>query len=141
MHQMNGKAVATLVHLSNSGTGPGAQATTGVGERGNCGEFAEESCATVTMHVTHNKVIVTVDLNMGQHYMAQRVLERRRGNGAGWVLTRGSDRFEADSAWISAELAKLADRLPFPFDLANMLPGRRACPAAVAEAAQEVANG
>ncbi len=141
MHQMNGEAVTTLVHLSDSGTEPGAQATTGVGEEGNFGEFAEESCATLTMHVTHSKVIVTVDLNMGRHYMAQRVLERRRGNAAGWVLTRGSNRFEADSGWISAELAKLADRLPFPYDLANMLPGRRAHTDAMAQAAQEVANG
>ncbi|HHA2409288.1 TPA: hypothetical protein ACOEND_000354 [Stenotrophomonas maltophilia] len=92
------------------------------------------------MHITHNKVIVTAQLDMGGHKTAQQVLERRRGNAAGWVQTGGSEDFAVEAEWISAELAELANRLPFPFEVANMLPGVKACPKAVAEAAQEVAR-
>ena len=140
MQSMNGNN-ATTAHPLESSTGPGAQATTGVGERGNCQGVGEEASATVTLHITHSKVIATLDLYMGRHYLAQRVVERRRGSEHGWVVTRGSDKFEADSEWISAELAKYADRLPFPHALANMLPGRKAAPTVVALAALEVANG
>ncbi|HDS1362915.1 TPA: hypothetical protein QEK44_001122 [Stenotrophomonas maltophilia] len=93
------------------------------------------------MHITHNKVIITVQLDMGGNKTAQQVLERRRGNAAGWVQTGGSEDFADEAVWISAELAELANRLPFPFEVANMLPSTKASHRAVAAAAQEVAHG
>jgi len=141
MQKMNGEAATNPTFPLDSSTGPGAEASTGAGnegiERGN----AEECSATLVLHVTHNKVIATATLTMGTTKVAQRVLERRKGNRSGWVVTKGSEEFAQDAGWISAELANLADRLPFPFEVANMLPGRKANQAAVAQAAQEVAHG
>lgn len=141
MQKMNGEAATTPAIPLDSSTGHGAEASTGVGilgiDRGN----EEECSATLVLHITHNKVIATATLNMGNNKVAQRVLERRKGNRSGWVLTKGSAQFARDSDWISAELAKLADRLPFPFEVANMLPGRKATQAAVAQAARAVAHG
>ncbi len=141
MQQMNGKAISTLAKSLGSGTGPGAKANTVATDGGNCGNPATEPCATLTMHVTHGQVIVTAMLEMGGLHVAQRVFERRRGNKTGWVMTKGSETFMAEAEWISSELALIGDRIPFPFALANMLPGRKASAAAVAQAAQEVANG
>lgn len=141
MHKMNGEAATTPTFPLDSSTGPGAEAITGVGIWGIDRGDGEECSATLVLHVTHNKVIVTATLNMGPIKVAQRVLERRKGNRSGWVVTKGSEEFAQDAGWISAELAKLADRLPFPFEVANMLPGRKATQAAVAQAAQEVAHG
>lgn len=141
MQKMNGEAATTHTSPLDSSTGHVAEATTGVGNVGIDRGDGEDCCATVVLHVTHNKVIATATLNMGGVKVAQRVLERRKGNRSGWVLTKGSAEFAEDRDWISAELANLADRLPFPFELANMLPGRRAQTEAVAQAALEVANG
>ncbi|MBT2767629.1 hypothetical protein J7J08_08250 [Stenotrophomonas sp. ISL-67] len=141
MQKMNGEAATTPTSPLDSSTGHGAEATTGAGNVGFEGGMPEECSATLVLHVTHNRVIATATLNMGGTKIAQRVLERRKGNRSGWVLTKGSEEFDQDRDWISAELAELADRLPFPFELANMLPGRRASTASVAQAAQEVANG
>ncbi len=141
MQQMNGNATTTLAKSLDSGTGPGAKATTGAAYGGECGNPATEPCATITMHVTHGQVIFTAMLDMGGMHVAQRVFERRKGNKTGWVMTKGSDTFMAEAEWISSELAVIGDRIPFPFALANMLPGRKASAAAVAQAAQEVANG
>jgi len=77
---------------------------------------------------------------MGSTMNAQRVLERRKGDRTGWVLTKGSEEFDQDRDWISAELAELADRRPSPFEVANMVPGRRASTSSVDQAAQEVAK-
>jgi len=141
MHMMNGEAATTHTSPLDSSTGPGAEAITGVGIVGIDRGDGEDCSATLVLHITHNKVIVTATLNMGTIKVAQRVLERRKGNRSGWVVTKGSEEFAQDAGWISAELAKLADRLPFPFEVANMLPGRKATQAAVAQAAQEVAHG
>ena len=141
MQKMNGQAATTHTHPLASSTGPNAEATTGVGIEGDAMGAGSECSATLVLHVTHNQVIATATLNMGGVKNAQRVLERRKGNRSGWVLTKGSENFAQDRDWISTELAGLADRLPFPFELANMLPGRKAATAAVAQAAQEVANG
>lgn len=141
MQKMNGEAVDTPTFPLASSTGPGAEAITGVGI-GGVEMGAQGDCsATVVLHVTHGKVIATATLNMGGVRTAQRVLERRRGHASGWVLTKGTEKFEADAKWISAELAELGDRLPFPYALANMLPSRKACAEAVAQAAQEVVHG
>lgn len=141
MQKMNGDAATTPAIPLDSSTGHGAEATTGVGIVGIDRGDGEECSATLVLHVTHNQVIATATLTMGTTKIAQRVLERRKGNRSGWVVTKGSEEFAQDASWISAELAKLADRLPFPFEVANMLPGRKATQAAVARAAQEVANG
>lgn len=141
MQQMTGKAMTTLAKSLDSSTGPGAEAITGVCNRvnaGNCGE--SEASATITVHVTHNRVIATAMLNMGAAKIAQCEFERRKGSRKGWEMVKGND-FNDETSWISPELADLASRVPFPYEVANMLPGKRATAAAVAQAAQEVANG
>lgn len=141
MQQRNGKAATTNTYPLASGTGPTEEAITGVGIEGIAMGSGDECSATVVLHVTHSKVIATATLNMGGVKTAQRVLERRRGHGSGWVVTKGADGFVDDAGWISAELAELADRLPFPYAVANMLPGSKARAESVAQAAQEVAHG
>jgi hypothetical protein len=140
MQQLTGRADTTTARTLESSTGPDAEAITGVQ---NCAHepIHPECSATVTLHITHNQVIATAMLNMGGHKVAQRVFERRKGSRPGWVLVKGREEFADEGHWISTELAKLADRLPFPFEVANMLPGRKATPAAVAHAAQEVSHG
>ncbi|HEL3212637.1 TPA: hypothetical protein UME35_001002 [Stenotrophomonas maltophilia] len=141
MQQMTGRAMTTLAKSLDSSTGPGAEAITGVHNRVNAGSGGEsEASATITLHVTHNRVIATAMLNMGPAKIAQCVFERRKGSRKGWSLVKGTD-FNDETSWISPELADLASRVPFPYEVANMLPGKRATAAAVAQAAQEVANG
>lgn len=141
MHDMIGNTDHTRANTEVSGTGPGAKAITGDGLCGFAPTGDKVCSATLTMHITHNQVIFTAQLDMGGHKTAQRVLERRRGSKAGWVLTGGCEEFAVDGDWISADLAALADRLPFPFEVANMLPSAKASHSAVAAAAQEVAHG
>lgn len=141
MQQMTGQAMTTLAKSLDSSTGPGAEAITGVHNCVNAAADGEtDASATVTLHITHNRVIATAMLNMGPAKIAQCVFERRRGSRKGWELVKGTD-FNDESSWISPELADLAIRVPFPYEVANMLPGKRATAAAVARASQEVANG
>ncbi|MBH1620201.1 hypothetical protein I5U23_19975 [Stenotrophomonas maltophilia] len=141
MQQMTGKAMTTLAKSLDSSTGPGAEAITGVHNCVNAtGGGDSDASATITLHVTHNRVIATAMLNMGPAKIAQCVFERRKGSRKGWELVKGTD-FNDETSWISPELADLASRVPFPYEVANMLPGKRATAAAVAQAAQEVANG
>lgn len=141
MQQMTGKAMTTLTKSLDSSTGPGAEAITGVHNCVNAGNSGEsEASATITLHVTHNRVIATAMLNMGPAKVAQCVFERRKGSRKGWELVKGTD-FNDETNWISPELADLASRVPFPYEVANMLPGKRATAAVVAQAALEVANG
>lgn len=140
MQQMTGKAMTTLATSLDSSTGPGAEAITGVQNCVNAGgEGDSDASATITLHVTHNRVIATAMLNMGPAKIAQCVFERRKGSRKGWELVKGTG-FNDETSWISPELADLASRVPFPYEVANMLPGKRAAAAAVAQAAQEVAN-
>lgn len=141
MHDMISKTDHTRANTEVSGTGPEAKAITGDGLCGFDPGDAKGCSAILTMRITHNQVIFTAQLDMGGHRAAQRVLERRRGNASGWVLTKGSEAFKVEGEWISTELAALADRLPFPFEVANMLPSAKASHSAVAAAAQEVAHG
>lgn len=141
MQQMTGKAMTTLAKSLDSSTGPGAEAITGVHNCVNAtGGGDSDASATITIHVTHNRVIATAMLNMGPVKIAQCVFERRKWSRKGWELVEGTD-FNDEASWISPELANLASRVPFPYEVANMLPGKRATAAAVAQAAQEVANG
>lgn len=141
MQQMTGQALTTLAKSLDSSTGPGAEAITGVHNCVNAAADGDtDASATVTLHITHNRVIATAMLNMGPAKIAQCVFERRRGSRKGWELVKGTD-FNDETGWISPELADLASRIPFPYEVANMLPGKRATAAAVAQAAQEVANG
>lgn len=141
MQQMTGKAMTTLAKSLGSSTGPGAEAITGVHNCVNAtGGGDSDASATITIHVTHNRVIATAMLSMGPAKIAQCVFERRKGSRKGWELVKGTD-FNDEASWISPELADLANRVPFPYKVANMLPGKRATAAAVAQAAQEVANG
>ncbi|RTQ90913.1 MULTISPECIES: hypothetical protein [Stenotrophomonas] len=141
MQQMTGQAMTTLAKSLDSSTGPGAEAITGVHNCVNAAADGDtDASATVTLHITHNRVIATAMMNMGPAKIAQCVFERRRGSRKGWELVKGTD-FNDETSWISPELADLASRIPFPYEVANMLPGKRATAAAVAQAAQEVANG
>lgn len=141
MHDMISNTDHARANTEVSGTGPRAKAITGDGMCGFYPAPGQGCSATLTMHISHNQVIFTAQLDMGGHRTAQRVLERRRGSAAGWVLTKGSEAFADERDWISAELATLADRLPIPFEVANMLPSAKACHSAVDAAAQEVAHG
>lgn len=141
MQQMTGQAMTTLAKSLDSSTGPGAEAIMGVHNCVNAAADGETNAsAMVTLHITHNRVIATAMLNMGPAKIAQCVFERRRGSRKGWELVKGTD-INDESSWISPQLADLANRIPFPYEVANMLPGKRATAAAVAQAAQEVANG
>lgn len=141
MQQMTGQAMTTFAKSLGSSTGPGAEAITGVHNCVNATDSGDsDASATITLHVTHNRVIATAMLNMGPAKIAQCVFERRKGSRKGWELVKGTD-FKDETSWISPELADLANRVPFPYKVANMLPGKRATAAAVAQAAQEVANG
>ncbi|WP_164240660.1 hypothetical protein [Stenotrophomonas maltophilia] len=141
MQQMTGQAMTTLAESLDSSTGPGAEAITGEQICGNpAGTEGAGASATITLHVTHNRVIATALLSMGPAKIAQCVFERRKGSKTGWELVRGND-FTDEAGWISPELADLARRVPFPYKVADMLPGKRATAAAVAQAAQEVGNG
>ena len=72
MQQMTGQAMTTLAKSLDSSTGPGAEAITGVHNRVNAGGGGEsEASATITPHVTHNRVIATAMLNMGPAKIAQ----------------------------------------------------------------------
>ncbi|MBD3683007.1 hypothetical protein H3005_14150 [Stenotrophomonas sp. Br8] len=141
MQQMTGKAMTTLAKSLDSSTEPGAEAITGVQNCVNAGGDGDsDASATITLHITHNRVIATALLNMGPAKVAQCVFERRKGSRKGWEMVKGTD-FNDETSWISPELADLASRVPFPYEVANMLPGKQATAAAVAQAAQEVANG
>lgn len=141
MQQMTGQAMTTLAKSLDSSTGPGAEAITGVHNCVNAATGGDaDASATVTLHITHNRVIATAMLNMGPAKIAQCVFERRKGSKKGWELVKGTD-FNDETSWISPELADLASRVPFPYEVANMLPGKRAAATAAARAAQEVANG
>lgn len=141
MQQMTGQALTTLAKSLDSSTGPGAEAITGVHNCVNAGADGDtDASAIFTLHVTHNRVIVAAMMNMGSAKLAQCVFERRKGSKSGWELVSGSD-FKDETSWISPELADFASRVPFPYEVANMLPGKRATAAAVARAAEEVANG
>ncbi|MCF3502444.1 hypothetical protein WAC51_15795 [Stenotrophomonas geniculata] len=140
MQQMTGQAMTTLAKSLDSSTGPGAEATTGERKCGNSSGGEAEASAIFTLHVTHNRVIATAMMNMGAAKVAQCVFERHKWSRSGWELVSGSD-FKDETSWISPELADFASRVPFPYEVANMLPGKRATAAAVARAAEEVANG
>lgn len=141
MHDMIGSTEHTKAFPQDSGTGPAAKASTAGGLCGFDATQDRDCSATITLRITHNQVIATAQLDMGGHKVAQRVFERRKGSSAVWVLAKGNEYFADEADWISAELAAFADRLPFPFAVANMLPGAKASPKTVAQAAQEVANG
>ncbi|HYG06883.1 MAG TPA: hypothetical protein VD865_10815 [Stenotrophomonas sp.] len=132
---------ATPARPQIPGTGPGAEATTpavAAYERA-----LGECSATITMHVTHDTVVVAAVLHMGQHRGASQRWERRRGAGQGWKLVDGPRLWTADEERISTELANFMDGLDFPFALANMLPRRPsvAVSESIAEAAREVGHG
>ncbi|MBB5864791.1 hypothetical protein [Xanthomonas sp. 3058] len=141
MQQQTGTRPATAAHPLALDTGPGAEATTPAvaGYERTMGDCS----ATITMHVTHGAVVVTATLNMGPLREARQSWERRSGTGTGWKLIEGPRLWTTAEDRISTELAEFMDGLDFPFDLANMLPRRptAAAAAAVAQAAQEVANG
>ncbi|WP_053461897.1 hypothetical protein [Stenotrophomonas maltophilia] len=141
MHDMIGSTDHTKAFPQDSDTGPVAKASTAGGMCGFDIAQGRDCSATITLRITHNQVIATAQLDMGGQKIAQRVFERRKGSSPGWVLARGNERFSDEADWISAELAAFADRLPFPFAVANMLPGAKASSKVVAQAAREVANG
>ncbi|HYG08245.1 MAG TPA: hypothetical protein VD865_17790 [Stenotrophomonas sp.] len=132
---------ATPARPQIPGTGPGAEATTPAVA---AYERAMGECsATITMHVTHDTVVVAAVLHMGQHRGASQRWERRRGAGQGWKLVEGPRLWTADEERISTELADFMDGLDFPFALANMLPrpASAGAAAAIAAAAEEVSRG
>ena len=122
------------------GTGPGAEANTPA--VAGYERAMSECSATITMHVTHDAVIVAAVLNMGQHRGASQRWERRRGSGQGWRLVEGPRLWTDEEERISPELSDFMEGVSFPFALANMLPRKSSAAAAevIALAAQEVAR-
>jgi len=141
MQQQTGMYPAAAARTLALGTGPGAEATTPAvaGYERAMGECS----ATITMHVTHDAVIVAAVLNMGRHRGASQLWERRRGSGQGWKLVEGPRLWTDEEERVSTELADFMDGMDFPFALANMLPRKSSAAAAeaIAKAAQEVARG
>lgn len=136
MQQQTGVTPAATAVAQASGTGPVAEASTHVHKLPQAAE------AIVTLRVTHSEVTITAALNMGGHAGVVQRWKRRRGRGAGWRRVEGPTVFAGVGQRISPELANLVDRLPFPFELANMLPKPATAAAAIAIAAaeQEVAH-
>ena len=97
--------------------------------------------ALVQIHVTHNVVTFTAVLDMGGKRSEQRVWTRRVGPGKGWVCSQHDGEFIGAEDHISRELAEFVDGIDFPFEVANMLPGKKASPETVAKAVQEVGHG
>ena len=97
--------------------------------------------ALVQVHVTHNVVTITAVLDMGGKRSEQRVWTRRVGPGRGWVCSQRDSEFIDAEGHISRELAEFVDGISFPFEVANMLPGKKASPKTVAKAVQEVGHG
>ena len=103
-------------------------------------ENAPEFWAECNINISHNTVTLTATLQMGgSPQVITRTWHRHKGSGRGWV---GRDHeFIANESRIGVELAEFMDSLPFPYAVANMLPGKRASAEAVAEAAKVVAHG
>lgn len=141
MHEMFGSDSANPTHSPDSGTGPAAEASMGAANCGICGidpGAAEGDCsAVVQVRITRNEVVFTATLNMGQQYSKELTWKRHRGSERGWVCNRPAE-FIGFEDEIGRELAEYADGLNFPYAVANMLPGKRAGAAAVAEAAKAV---
>lgn len=140
MQQQTVEAAAT--RPQDSGTGPGREAITPA--QAAYLDAMADSFATATIHATHNSVVITANVVMGK--VPRRVVqrwERRRGPGKGWVLVEGPDDFGRKEGAIGLEMVELMQRLPFPFEVANMLPRRATAAAieAIEAAAHEVAHG
>ena len=95
--------------------------------------------ATLTVQVTRNTITVSGVLNMGH---PATVLQRweRLGKGS-FALVSGPREFVECEDAIGLELAEALDRICLPTAVANMLPGKRATPAAIEQAAKAVAHG
>jgi len=141
MQQQTGTNPAAAARTLALGTGPGAEATTPAVV---AYERAMSECsATITLHVTHDAVIVSALLQMGQHRGETQHWERRRGSVQGWKLVEGPRHWMNEEDRISTELADFMEGLDFPFALANMLPRKSSAAAAasIAQAAREVGHG
>lgn len=137
MQQLIGHTPITATPSPELTTGTGAEATTAAANTNRT--HAE---ATITMHVTHDQVTICGDLTMGRGVTVLQRWKRRSGPGKGWWRVDGPMAFDRCADVLSRELADLLDRLPFPYDVANMLP-RAATPAAqaaIAQSQQEVAH-
>lgn len=137
MQQTNGQMPAPATPSPVPTTGTGAEATTAPISA--CRTDAE---ATITMHVTHDQVTLCADLAMGRGVVVLQRWKRRSGPGKGWWRVEGPVTFRPLANSLGRELSDLLDRLPFPYEVANMLP-RASTPAAlaaIAQAQQEVAH-
>lgn len=123
----------------DSGTGPGAEATTPV----NVDLALQRDCSAVaTVHITRDHITITGILTMGIPMRWEQRWERRRGPGKGWALVAGPEDFMEAQAQLGLELAEYLDQLPFPFEVANLLPrpATQAASQAMAQAAKEVGH-
>lgn len=145
---------ATPARPQTSGTEPGSEAIT----LAELAEFFRDASvastrqvpgmpatcnAIATIYVTHDTVTIAGVINMGQRRGVTQRWQRRRGAGKGWCLVDGPEEFVAAEDRISTELGEFMDRMPFPFELANMLPRPASASAAasIAQAAEEVSRG
>lgn len=137
MQQLIGHTPTTATPSPELTTGTGAEAITTTASAAPA--LAQ---ATITMHVTHDQVTICADLAMGRGVAVLQRWKRRSGPGKGWWRVDGPMAFDRCADVLSRELADLLDRLPFPYEVANMLP-RAATPAAqaaIAQSQQEVTH-
>lgn len=137
MQQLIGHTPTTATPSQELTTGTGAEATTVAANTSR--SHAE---ATITVHVTHDQVTICGDLAMGRGATILQRWKRRSGAGKGWWRVDGPMAFDRCADVLSRELADLLDRLPFPYEVANMLPraATSAAQAAIAQSQQEVAH-
>lgn len=134
MQQMSGDAPNTVTPSPVPTTGPGAELTTNTPNH----RQTPQARAVVTMTVTHDQVTIHAQLAMGRETSVMQRWQRRRGPGKGWWRVEGIPSLAAAGDAVSPELAAWLDRMGFPYEVANMLPAKRASTAAVAEAEKAV---
>ncbi len=137
MQQSIGPKPTTATPSPELTTGTAAEATTTAASAARA--LAQ---ATITMHVTHDQVTFCADLAMGRGITVLQRWKRRSGAGRGWWRVEGPMTFARCDDVLGRELADLIDSLPFPYEVANMLPraATQAAQAAIAQAQQEVAH-
>lgn len=134
MQQMSGDVPNTVTPSPVPATGPGVELTTATANH----HRTAPARAVVTMTITHNQVTIHAELAMGRETSVMQRWQRRRGAGKGWWRVEGIPSLAAAGDAVSPELAAWLDRMSFPYEVANMLPGERASAAAVELAGKEV---
>ncbi|WP_164276024.1 hypothetical protein [Stenotrophomonas sp. B1-1] len=123
---------STMASTSKAGTGHGAQPSTD-------GQVAQRCHARIEFEIRADSIVVVAVLTMGRTVKIEQRWNRRTRTT--WLHAGGPVVWEAEADGLSRELAEWLDSLSLPLAVANLLPAATASSTAVAQAAQEVANG